>query len=278
MRRISETDYAVALKKALVAANFTLREDVRRYFDKLYDMTSHPDHRSVVEVYCENASIACRENRALCQDTGYVELFVRLGREACVDFDLRTVTDQCVAEVYETFRLRMSLAHPVTRENTLDNTPAFIDLEPSEGDKLRVDVLLKGGGSENAAKTGMLLPTASENEIVAWVVDHIRALGAKACPPYLLGVGIGGTLAKSAYAAKRLLLEPVGSVSRDPLESRIEEKIFREVNRLPIGFQGLKFGETAMSVRVKTIPCHIATLPVSVAVGCNSARQASFEV
>ncbi len=146
------------------------------------------------------------------------------------------------------------------------------------GDRLKVYVLLKGGGSENSAKAGFLLPTDGEDRIVDWVVDHIRAVGSKSCPPYLVGAAVGGTLAESAKAAKRLLLERMGSRSDDETELRLEEKILTKTNELPIGFQGLRFGETALSVRVKTIPCHIATLPIAVAIGCNAVRQAEFEI
>lgn len=278
MKIVTEAEYSSKLKNALIEANFNLREDIRDYLSALREKINDPDRKASVEIFVENAACAAKENRAVCQDTGYVELFVDLGGDVRLEFDLRETTGRVVAEVYDAYKLRKSIAHPVTRLNTKTNAPAFLDVELTVGDTFKVSVLLKGGGSENSAKAGFLLPTDGEDRIVDWVVDHVRAVGSKSCPPYLIGVAVGGTLAESAKASKKLLLERMGSHSGDEIERRLEEKILTKTNELPIGFQGLRFGETVLSVRVKAIPCHIATLPIAVAIGCNAVRQVEFEI
>jgi len=127
-------------------------------------------------------------------------------------------------------------------------------------------------------RAGFLLPTASQEEIENWVVESVQLAGAKGCPPYLLGVGIGGNLAKAVSVSKKMLLRRIGEKGMDPLEGEMASSILKKVNRLPIGFQGLKFGLTALSVQIKTLPCHIATLPIAVSLGCNAVRQGEFEI
>ena len=278
MKTIQESLFAGHLKAALIEANYGVRSDIRTYLEKLASEIK-PEQKKIVEVFRENDRISNQEKRALCQDTGYVQLFVTLGREVMLDFNLENTANRVVAEVYRDESLRKSLAHPVTRENTGDNTPVYTDIELSDGAEFEVSVLLKGGGSENVTKAGFLLPTAGREEIEKWAADAVKSAGAKACPPYLIGVAVGGNLEKALYHSKKLLLKNMGDDSEmNELEKSLARSIKSRINALPIGFQGMGFGETAMSVQVKTIPCHIATLPAAVSIGCNAVRQSTFRL
>lgn len=278
MKTITQKQFTAEFEKQLLYANFHIREDITDYFDSLAEITDKPDHKSAVDVMRDNHKIAAAENRGICQDTGYVQIYLRLGDNVKVDFDFTATVNNVVERVYRENFLRNSIAHPITRENTKTNTPVFIETDIVVGDDFMVDILLKGGGSENVSRAGLLLPTASQADIEEWVVDVVRSAGAKACPPYIIGVGIGGTFAKSVSVSKKLLLQRIGESFMDQLETAMSANILHAINKLPIGFQGLKFGKTALSVKIKAIPCHIATLPIAVSIGCNAVRQASFEL
>ncbi len=278
MRVISRPDFEVAFRQALTQASFQLREDILDYLNHLKQNTEDDAQKMMIDIYLDNSRIACEEKRGVCQDTGYVQVYIKQGYSVAFDFNPESVINSIVAGVYKSNKLRQSIAHPLTRENTKDNTPAFLNIEYSDSEKLEVIIMLKGGGSENVTQSALLLPTSSEESIVDWVTQAVSEAGAKACPPYLIGVGIGGTLEKAVGLSKRQLLWRINEGSMDGQERRLSEEILRRVNGLPIGFQGLKFADTAMAVKLKTVPCHIATLPIAVSIGCNVVRQAEFSI
>ncbi|MCX7882358.1 MAG: fumarate hydratase [Brevinematales bacterium] len=274
MKRIRKKDFVRRMEEALYTAHFSLRSDVRWYFGKVKEDLAG-EAKMIVEMYEENAFLAQEEKRALCQDTGYVQLYLYHGK-VCVDFPLQETVEEVVRAFYKKHHLRASLAHPLTRENTGDNTPVFITTEWTETETLEGIVLVKGGGSENVTRTRLFLPTDGQKEIEEWIVEEMRHIGSKGCPPYILGVGIGGTLEKALSASKHMLLKPLGYVSRDPLAYEIAQNLKKRINELSVGFQGLGFGETVMDVFVKLLPCHIATLPVAFSLGCHAVRQGHF--
>jgi fumarate hydratase subunit alpha len=278
MKTVQESDFRRLLSDALKQANFHLREDIVEYMRQLAEKEKTEKNRKIVELFLENNKIAREEERAVCQDTGYVQLFVRVGNNVHIGFDLEKAAGETVTESYEKLKLRKSIAHPVTRLNTGSNTPVFVDVELTTGDELEVTVMIKGGGSENVSRAEFLLPTSSEEDIADWAAEAVQKAGAKACPPYLIGIGIGGTLEKAVYHSKKLLLERIDRDAMDEIERKLADSIRKKINGLDIGFQGLKFGETAMAVKVKTIPCHIATLPVALSIGCNAVRQGYFKI
>jgi fumarate hydratase subunit alpha len=277
-KTVSKEVFKSCLGEQLVYANFNLREDIARYLNDLRYGVCRMEEKRVVDVFIENAGIARSENRALCQDTGYVQVYMSVGNRVFLDFDIQQTVNEVVSEVYKKFALRQSLADPVTRVNTRDNTPAFIDTEIVEGDTLDVWIMIKGGGSENVSGAGLLLPTAAMEDVSKWAVGVIAQAGSKACPPYLIGVCVGGTLAKAVSVSKRLLLEYIDQNTMNKVENEISVSILKNANKLSVGFQGLKFGDTIIAAKVKTIPCHIATLPVAVSIGCNSIRQGYFRI
>ncbi|MGC8765615.1 MAG: fumarate hydratase [Brevinematia bacterium] len=278
MKSITKEEFASNFLAALSEAHFKLRDDIKDFFLTLKENLSSENERKIVNIFIENFMIAEDEKRALCQDTGYLQLFVEIGRDVKLEFDIQSTADEITADFYTKNYLRSSLIHPLTKQNTGNNTPVFVDYLITEGDKLRVDILVKGGGSENATRTRLLLPALQQKKIEDIIVEEIKALGSKACPPYILGICIGGNLEKALYQSKRLLLYKTYENPMSEEEISLAESLKDKLNRLPIGFQGLKFGPTVIDLKLKILPSHIATLPLAISVGCNSVRQASFVI
>ncbi|MFN4215949.1 MAG: fumarate hydratase [Brevinematales bacterium] len=276
MRKIRKRDFVRRMEDALHTAHFSLRPDICAYFEKMKkEVPSFA--QEIISFYQKNVVIASQEERALCQDTGYVQIYLYHGK-VCLDFPLQRTVEEVVRSFYKKYHLRASLAHPLTRENTGDNTPVFVTTEWTENESLEGIVLIKGGGSENVTRCRLFLPTDGLPKLEEWIVEEMKSIGSKGCPPYILGVGIGGTLEKALSVSKQMLLKPLGYRSSDEMANQIAQSLKEKINSLPIGFQGLGFGETVMDVFVKILPCHIATFPVAFSIGCNSVRQGHFSL
>lgn len=228
----------------------------------------------------ENARIAQAQCVPLCQDTGTVWVRVELGVSECLEGDLQAAVDEAVADAYRSAGLRMSLVADalVDRVNTGDNTPAFIELVQRPGSGATVHVMLKGGGSDNASRVEMLTPDAGFEGVERVVLETVRAKATGACPPLVVGVGVGSTFDKVGSLAKRALLRPVGESASDERVAAVERRILTEVNRTGIGPAGLGGDTTALAVHIVSAPCHIAALPVAVNLGCCAVRSATVEV
>ncbi|NPV02134.1 MAG: fumarate hydratase [Brevinematales bacterium] len=276
MKRITRGEFENAFRDALVHASFNLRPDVLAYFKRLRDEAAQDIQKETVNIFIDNSITACAEKRGVCQDTGYVQLYLRIGADTLIDCDLQESADRMTAEVYSSMFLRASIADPITRRNTETNTPVFVHTETGGAEGLDGHIMIKGGGSENLTRTAALLPTLGKDDIAGWAIEQVLAAGSKGCPPYLVGVGIGGTFEKAVHWSKRVLLRTIGEEGMSPEEREIAGMIKAEVNRKGKGFQGMRFAETVMDVQVRTNPCHIATLPVAVSIGCNAVRQARF--
>ena len=218
----------------------------------------------------------------LCQDTGTVWVRVELGAEECVSGDLQAAIDAAVAEAYRDAHLRMSVVRDalLDRTNTGDNTPAFVDvaLGVRPGTGATVHVMLKGGGSDNASRVEMLPPSAGFAGVKRVVLETVEAKATGACPPLVIGVGVGATFDKVGGLAKKALLREIGSAPSDPRLAALEAELLAAVNATGIGPGGLGGDTTALAVHVATAPCHIAALPVAVNLGCSAVRSASVEV
>ena len=224
----------------------------------------------------ENAEIA-RKNRCFaCQDCGLALVFVTLGNEVKLDFDLNDAINEGVRRGYRD--ARKSAAHPLTRLNTGDNTPAVIHTELTSGDGLTIEWLAKGAGSENMSAVYMLTPSKGEEGIINSIVDCVSKAGANPCPPIILGVGVGGTMDKAAVLSKRALLRTTGESSPDERTAKLEREILERVNDLNIGAQGLGGDTTCLAVHMETFPTHIGMLPVAVTVQCHSVRHGKIEL
>jgi fumarate hydratase subunit alpha len=270
---------ARAVHDAVGEAASTLRPDVLAALEAAVATETSERGRRVLAQLVENARIAAEDGVPLCQDTGTVRVRIEVGPDECLDPGSQATVDAAVASAYADFGLRASVVRDalLDRSNTGDSTPAFIEIVPRAGAGAHVEVMLKGGGSDNASAVVMLDPSAGEDGVVRAVVDAVTAKGTSACPPLLVGVGVGGTFDTVASLAKRALVRRIGEAG-DPRVAALEARLLTAVNATGIGPGGLGGSTTALAVHVNTAPCHIACLPVAVNLGCYAVRCASREI
>jgi fumarate hydratase subunit alpha len=275
MRLIVASDITEAVANLLKQANYTLGEDVLAALEKAREAEESPAGREVIDTILKNAAVATAEKIPLCQDCGTAVVFLELGQNVLVvKGDLYAAVNEGVRRAYQEGYLRSSMvARPFTaRTNTGDNTPAVIHTEVVPGDRLKITVLPKGGGAENMARLGMLLPAAGKQGVAEFVVKAVEEAWSRPCPPLIIGVGIGGTAEKAMYLAKHALLRKAGEPSPDAETADLEREILKKVNNLGIGPAGYGGRVTALAVQVETFPAHITGLPVAVNLQCHSAR------
>ncbi len=231
--------------------------------------------RDVLDRILENADIAGGEQIPLCQDTGAAVVMLELGQEVHItNGDLYTAVNEGVRQGYDKGYLRKSMVSQpcFARVNTKDNTPAMIHTDIVSGDRLKISVLPKGGGSENCSRLTVLTPAKGRQGVIDFVVNLVDEVGSNPCPPVIIGVGIGGTTDKTMFIAKKALLRRVGEPSPDPEVADLEREILERVNNLGIGAMGYGGTVTALAVHVETFPCHIASMPVAVNMQCWCSR------
>jgi fumarate hydratase subunit alpha len=273
MRQIDVQEITKAVKEAAIAANYDLGEDLLAALKRGEAEEESPSGREIFRQLLENARIACQERVPLCQDCGLAVIFVEMGQEVHISGgDFQQAIQEGVRQGYGEGFLRKSLCHPLTRANTGDNTPAVIHTEIVPGDRLKITVVPKGGGSENMSRVFMLKPAEGVAGIIDRVLTTVREAGPNPCPPIIVGVGIGGTFERAALLSKKALLREVGSTNPDPELAALEKELLKAVNDLGIGPQGLGGRITAMAVHVVMQPSHIASLPVAVNIQCHAAR------
>jgi fumarate hydratase subunit alpha len=274
LREISCHVISKTVKDLFVEVNYNLGDDVLDALKGAAETEDSELGRYALGRIIENAEIAGRESLPLCQDTGLAVVFVEVGQDVhVVDGDLYDAIQSGVREAYHDGFLRKSVCDPLSRENTSDNTPAVIHAEIVSGDKVRIIAMPKGGGSENMSSSIVLLPADGIEGIKKHVLDMVEKAGPNPCPPVIVGVGIGGSLEMSAILSKKALLRPVGEKnSNDDRLSKMESEILREINALGTGPQGYGGTTTALAVHIEMMPCHIASLPVSVNIQCHVAR------
>ncbi|MCX8116762.1 MAG: fumarate hydratase [Desulfobacterota bacterium] len=273
MREIDVRRITEAVKNLCIEANTDLGEDVIEAFDRALRNEESPVGIEILKELKENAKIAKEEKVAICQDTGYAVVFLELGQEVLLTGgDLKEAVFEGVRQGYREGYLRKSICHPFTRENTGDNTPAILHTEIVSGDRVKITVAPKGGGSENMSGLAMLTPSDGIEGIKRFVVQRVMESGSNPCPPTIVGVGIGGTFEMAALLAKKSLLRPLGSKNPDPELNRLESELLEEVNKLGIGPQGLGGRTTSLAVHVLMMPCHIASFPVAVNIQCHAHR------
>lgn len=273
MREVSTDKIIEVVRGLFIAANTQLGPDVYEALDRALEKEESPIGKEVLAELKENAEIARREEVPICQDTGLAVLFVDLGQDVhIVGGDFSEAVNEGVRRGYQEGYLRKSVCHPFSRKNTGDNTPAIIHVNIVPGDRIRIAVVPKGGGSENMSRVAMLTPAVGAKGVIDYVVQTVKEAGSNPCPPIVVGVGIGGTLEMAALLAKKSLLRPLGSKNPDPELAEMEEEILTRINKLGIGPQGYGGRITALGVHVEIIPCHIASLPVAVNIQCHAAR------
>ena len=261
-------------------ANFELRDDMRVALEEGARRERYGPAREVLDLILENAEVASRETIPICQDTGVAVVLVKKGEDVPVKGgSLGAAIEQGVRRGYTEGCLRKSIvSDPLERVNTGDNTPPIVVVDEVPGEKIELLFMAKGGGCENAGALRMLKPADGEEGVVRFVVDTVRSAGAAACPPFVIGVGLGGTMDKAAQLAKKALFREVGSSATSDTARALEARLLKEVNATGIGPAGLGGDTTALAVHVETHPCHIASLPVAVNIDCHAHRIASAEL
>ena len=262
-------------------SNFYLSEEMMSALEKAREREESPAGREVIEQIQENADIASSEEIPMCQDTGTTVVFAEVGQDIeLVGGSLEKAINEGVRKGYEEGYLRKSIVEDPARkrENTGDNTPAIIHTRLVEGDKIKLTVAPKGGGSENMSRLKMLTPADGEEGVKDFVVNAVVEAGPNPCPPVIVGVGVGGNFEKAALLAKEALMEPIDSDKRESDMPELEEAILEEINDSGVGPQGFGGRITALGVNIKTYPCHIASLPVAVNINCHAARHNSVTI
>jgi len=248
-----------------------LPEDVLAALKKAREEEESPVCRDVFDRMLEDAEIAGKEQIPLCQDTGFSVVWLELGQEVhMTGGDLYAAVNEGVRRGYERGYLRKSVVRQPfsVRVNTKDNTPADIYTDIVPGDKLKIIVMPKGGGSENMSRLTVLSPSQGRQGIIDFVVNRVDESGSNPCPPVIVGLGIGGTTEKTMMLAKKALLRKVGEPNPDDEIAQLERDILERVNRLGIGAMGYGGTVTALAVHAEVFPCHIASLPVAVNLMC----------
>ncbi len=237
--------------------------------DILDALQSYQKSQGVVAMMVKNINLAKEKRLPICQDTGTVVVFVEFGQDVqIVGGNFQEAINSGVRSGYQGLRKSIVKDPLFHRDNSQDNTPAVVHTSICSGDRLRFTLLAKGGGAENKSTLKMFDPTASALEIEDFVVDWVRRAGAAACPPYIIGIGIGGNFEQVALLAKKALARPLPKPNPCQDYALLEESILQKVQALKIGPQGLEEQPTALAVKILSAPCHIASLPVAVNLGC----------
>jgi len=280
VREVAASDISDVVARLCIEANHRLPPEVIRAFERAAAEEESPLGKETLAQLIENARLAQREHLPMCQDCGIAVVFVELGAEACVTGGpLEDAINAGVRKGYGEGLLRKSVvASPLRRENTGDNTPAIIHLKQVAGDRVRIIVAPKGAGSENMSALAMLRPADGVEGVERFVVSTVERAGASACPPLVIGVGLGGNFERCALMAKEALLRPLGRPNADEAAADLERRLLDAVNATGIGPAGLGGRITALAVHVETFPCHIASLPVAVNLNCHAHRHAEAEM
>ena len=281
MRTLSYETIVSTVSRLCIECCHKLPEDVIEALRKAQQNETSPHAAKILNQLIENAGIAAELEIPLCQDTGLAVVFVECGAELSVippsgnsEKTLFEAINEGVAKGYETGRLRKSVViDPLkAHRNTNTNTPAVIHCEIVPGDKLKITLMAKGGGCENKSQFKMFNPTETKDTVVDWVVDVVKQAGANACPPFIVGVGIGGSFEQCCLISKKALLRQIESRNEDTFYGEMEVELLGRINTLGLGPQGLGGDTTALTVHIETAPSHIASLAVAVSIECHSHR------
>ena len=278
MREIAAADISAKVAELCIRACTVLPPDVVAAIEAARDREESPPGRSILSRLLENAQIAQREHIPMCQDTGLGVVFVELGAEVRITGGhLGGAIADGVRQGYEKGYLRKSVVRsPLDRRNTGDNTPPVVHTQVTPGDSLEIAVAAKGAGSENMSRLRMMVPADGIEAVKRFVVETVDRAGASACPPVVLGVGLGGSFEQCALIAKRALLRPLDDTNSDAAAAELERDLLDLVNATGIGPMGTGGRTTALAVKVELAPCHIASLPVAVNLQCHAARHADY--
>lgn len=275
IRTIQAEEITRNIKEMCIEANHVLSDDMKNVFCDAVRRERSPLGRQILEQLEENLKIAGEDRIPICQDTGMAVIFLKIGQDVHIEGgSLAEAVNQGVHDGYVEGYLRKSVVEPVDRINTKDNTPAVIHYEIMDGDQIDITVAPKGFGSENMSRIFMLKPADGIEGIKEAVLTAVRDAGPNACPPMVIGVGIGGTFEKCAEMAKHALTRNLEEEPPAGYAGELEKELLEKVNRLGIGPGGLGGSVTALAVNIETYPTHIAGLPVAVNICCHVNRHA----
>ncbi|MFC1480084.1 fumarate hydratase [Candidatus Omnitrophota bacterium] len=275
-REIKAADIESTVVTLCIKANTVLRSDVLRGLEESYaEVKESPIAKKMMGILLDNAKVAEEKAIPLCQDTGMVAVFIEMGENVVVHGDLVEAVNSGVEKAYKEAYFRKSVVKdPIIRKNTATNTPAIVHIDIVKGDRLAVSVMPKGFGSENKSRLAMLKPTCTPEEIADFCVETVRIAGPDACPPYILGIGLGGTMEACALLAKKALLRPIDKSNPKEHIAELEQRIKERANALGIGVMGLGGPATVIGVNIEEAPTHIAGCPVAVNISCHALRSA----
>ena len=273
---ITEKLIAQTVRSLCIRANTVLRPDVKQALCRAYACEKEANAKFILGALIENFKIAEKECTPICQDTGITVVFAEVGQKAKIKGDIGKAINAGVEAGYKEGYLRKSVvSDPLSRKNTNTNTPAMIYYDIVPGSKLKITILPKGFGSENKSKLYMLNPTASLEEIKKIIITAVKEAGPDACPPYMIGVGIGGDASKATFLAKKALTYKIGFWGKTAEYKSLAKDLYKRGNRLNIGPLGAKGKTTLLGVNILSFPTHIAGLPVAVNISCHVLRSAS---
>lgn len=275
MRELDVARITEAVRDLSIETNIHLPDDVKKALRDALDEEESPLGREILQVILDNHDIAEKEKMPICQDTGAAIVFLNVGQDVhLTGGDLEAAVNQGVRQGYSEGYLRKSMVGDpvIQRKNTTDNTPAIVYTRIVPGEKVKVVFAPKGGGAENMSEVRMMTAADGIEGVKDFVVDRVSRSGGNPCPPIVVGVGIGGCFERSALLAKEALMRNIGEPNPDPEFDRVEKELLERINNLGIGPQGLGGRTTALAVHVKTLPCHIASMPVAVNIQCHASR------
>lgn len=275
MREIESRKITEAVRSAVEEIAFRYPDDVREKLENAYQKETNERGKGALEILLKNADIAANEHYPICQDTGMAVVFVTIGQDVhVVGGSLKDSINTGVREGYQNGYLRMSVVDDplFLRKNTTDNTPAIIYYDMVEGETLEIEVAAKGFGSENMSRLKMCKPAEGVQGIKDFVIETVKLAGPNACPPLVIGVGIGGTFDYAARMAKYALLRPLDIRNEKEEYAALEAELLEQINSLNIGPLGLKGDTTALAVNIETYPTHIAGMPCAVNINCHVTR------
>lgn len=279
MRSINVNEVKSVIKDMCIKACTKLNENMENALKNALDKEESPVGKAVLRQLLRNAEIAEAESIPMCQDTGFTVVYIEVGQDVVFTGGyLNDAITEGVASAYIDGCLRKSIVkNPLTApENTKDNTPPIIHTDIVPGDKVKITILPKGGGSENVSRIKMMKPADGVEGVKNFVIETVRLAGANPCPPIIVGVGMGGTFDYVAYLAKKALLRKIGQRNSNEDLAKYEIEWLEEINKLGIGPAGLGGRITALDLFIEVFPRHIATYPVAVNIQCNAARCESF--
>lgn len=280
IRVVEPMEISDTVRELFTKANYTLTSDVTDCIACAKERERNPLAKQVLSRLVDNVAAAKEIDVPVCQDTGMAVVFVYVGDEVYINGNLTDAVNEGVRAAYVGEALRLSVVRDplYDRTNTNDNTPAIVHIRAVRGDKVRIVALPKGFGSENMSALKMFTPSATEDDIVKFVVDTVIKAGSNPCPPICVGVGIGGDFEQCATIAKECFCRKLDDVNTDERYAALERRMLDEINKTDIGPQGFSGDTTALAVKIATAPTHIAGLPVAVNINCHVIRHAEKEI